>query len=140
MLGVKWVPLGQIADLMNSLLVDSFFRVGKVLLNEWLPVFLRNRAERIVATGPVKRAALIQDHFLDQMFPAAEKDVTHLAVILNNASKFPLHAIAAVFENLLDPSMPGQTKGQAGFSVFVSRYARRQVAEKFLCCLERFFH
>jgi hypothetical protein len=133
---------------MDMLIIDPLFRVGKVLLDEWLPLFLCNRTERVMATGPVKRTVLIQDHLLDQMFAATEKNVAHPPMLLDYASQLPLHTIAAVFEDLLkfvdhycnlwpifcrdargclqnfledwfDPSILGQAEAEAGLSFLV---------------------
>src|SRR6266404_742553 len=107
-----------------------------------------------MAAGSVEWAVLMQNHLLDQMLAATEKNVAHSAVLLNYASQFPLNAIAAVFENLLkfvdhhcnlrpifcrdargclqnflqdwlDPGVLCQTEAQTGFPFLVDCYARR---------------
>src|SRR5882724_6535903 len=139
---------------MNLLLIDPLFRFGEMLFDEWLPMFLCNRPERIMTAGPVEWTILIKNHLLDQMFAATEKNIAHPPMFLSYASQLPLHAIAAVFENLLkfvdhhcnlrpifcrdargrlqdffedrlDRSVLCQTEAEIGFPFLVDCYARR---------------
>src|SRR5215467_8210961 len=101
MLRIKRMALSHFADLVNLSFIDPLVRFCEVALNEWLPMFLGDRTERIMAACTIQRTISIQDHFLNQMFAAAKKEVADSAMILNHASQLPLHLIAPVLEDLL---------------------------------------
>src|ERR1039458_8977198 len=100
MLRVKRMPLGQFAHLMDESLINALVCIRKALVDERLPIFLGNGSERIMSTGPIKRAVAIQHHLLNQMFAAAQEEVPHLPVILDYAAQFPLHLVVAILQNL----------------------------------------
>src|SRR5438552_11305655 len=162
MLCIKRMALSHFADLVNLSFVDALDRVREVSLNEWLPVFLSDLPERIMAARPVQRPVSIQNHFLNQVFAAAKKEVADSAMILNHASQLSLHVVAAVFEDLLkfieddhdvrsalrgdfgrrlenflenrcNPCVLRQAKRQRRFSFSIQSDARGQAAEEFLC-------
>src|SRR5437867_12556137 len=100
-LGVKWMSLRLLADGMNGPVVDLLVGGGKFFPNEWGPIAFRNRTQGIMAASPVERPSAIHKHLLDQMLAAAEKDVSDVFVILDDAAKFFFHAIVTVFQDLL---------------------------------------
>src|SRR5204862_3715188 len=66
-----------------------------------LPLFLGDRAQRIMSAGAVKRPIFVEHHLLNQVFATAEKDVANAAVILNDAAQPSLNVIAPVLQQLL---------------------------------------
>src|SRR5437868_14853258 len=160
------MALSHFADLVNPFVVDSLVGIGKVALNKWLPVFLGNRPERVMTACTVKRPISIEHHFLNQMFAAAEEQITHSAMVLNHATQLPLHVVAAIFENLLkfieyddhagaalrrdsyrrfqnffqdrcNPRVLRQSKSHGRLAFRIQRDTRRKVAEEFLRRLEQ---
>src|SRR5438094_10558852 len=86
---------------MNALVANSLAGRDKFLPNKGSPVCLGDRAERIMSASAVERPSAIHKHFLNQMLPAAEKDVSDIFVVLDDAAKFLLRTIIAIFEHLL---------------------------------------
>ena len=62
-LRVKRMPLGQFAHLVDMSLVNALVGIRKALADERLPMFIGNGAERIMSTGPIKRAVAINAIF-----------------------------------------------------------------------------
>src|SRR5436190_16494384 len=96
MLCVEWMSLCHLTDLVDCLFIDFFIRVFKMFPNERLPLFFRDRTERVMPARPVKRTIFIEHHLLDQMFAAAEKQVTNAVMVLNYAAELSLYAIASI--------------------------------------------
>src|SRR5437667_12447783 len=76
---------------MNALVANSLVGSDKFLPNKGSPICLGDRAERIMSASAVERPSAIHKHFLNQMLPAAEKDVSDIFVVLDDAAKFLLH-------------------------------------------------
>src|SRR6266700_3363677 len=149
---------------MNALVANSLVGSDKFLPNKGSPVCLGDRAERIMCASAVERPSAIHKHFLKQMLPAAEKDVSDIFVVLDDAAKFLLHPIIAIFENLLKlvennhdipvacrgdfcrrvqhlvqrcakMGAPSDSKADFRSAFFIDRHGRRETTEKSLCDL-----
>ena len=101
MLCVKGMSLCQFTDFVNCSFVDPFVRSDEMFPNKRLPLFLGDRAQRIMSAGAVKRPIFVEHHLLNQVFATAEKDVANAAVILNDAAQPSLNVIAPVLQQLL---------------------------------------
>src|SRR5438874_394900 len=91
----------SIHRLRELLVRRSFVRSDEMFPNKRLPLFLGDRAQRIMSAGAVKRPILVEHHLLNQVFATAEKDVANAAVILNDAAQPSLNVIAPVLQQLL---------------------------------------
>ena len=56
MLCVEWMSLCHLTDLVDCLFIDFFIRVFKMFPNERLPLFFRDRTERVESVAFVARA------------------------------------------------------------------------------------
>jgi hypothetical protein len=83
-------------------MLDLFPGRGKSLPNERNPILFCDRSEWIMSTGPVERSRAILEHLLDQMLPAPEKEVGHLAMVLDETAQLLFHPVIPIFENLLE--------------------------------------
>jgi len=101
MLCVKGMSLCQFTDFVNCSFVDPFVRSDEMFPYKRLPLFLGDRAQRIMSAGAVKRPIFVEHHLLNQVFATAEKDVANAAVILNDAAQPSLNVIAPVLQQLL---------------------------------------
>ena len=100
-LRIKRMPVCQLAHVMDVLLANDLVAVGEPFADKRVPVLLGDRSERIMSTRPIEGTGAIREHFLDQMFAAAEKDIAHVPMILDHAPQLPFYLVIAVFENLL---------------------------------------
>src|SRR5437762_12245998 len=101
MLCVERMSLRQFTDFVNCSFVDPFVRSDEMFPNKRLPLFLGDRAQRIMSAGPVKRPIFVEHQLLNQVFATAEKDVANAAWILNDAAKARLNVIAPALRQLL---------------------------------------
>jgi hypothetical protein len=92
-------------------------RDQEAFADERQPVRLANRSKRIMTAAPIQAPGPIQERFLDQVLAAAQEELSHLMIILNDAPQLPLDAVVAVFFILRKlRNITDQVAGQSAFS------------------------